>query len=139
MLLTSPHDFSDSDTMLSKDDDFLVVATKVTPPPVVFSPFTAKMEVEVGPLLNISQFSMPKVQIFGRGRLLKPFVHEQTMKIAGDGNCLFWAISYAISNSEQYHAHVRREICNFIETYDKDLKLLMEKGRGKMYIEGSGM
>ena len=115
-------DFSDSDTMLSEDDDFLVVATKVTPPqPVVFSPLTAEMQVEVGPLFNISQFSMAKVQIFGRGRLLKPFVHAQAMKIAGDGSYLFCAISYAISNSEQYHAHVRREICNFIETYDKVL------------------
>ena len=133
-------DFSDSDTMLREDDDFLVVATKVTPPQsVVFSPLTAEMQVEVGPLLNISQFSMPKVQIFGRGRLLKPFVHAQIMKIAGDDNCLFQAISYAISNSEQYHALVRREICNFIETYDKDLKPLMKKGQGKMYIEGSGM
>ena len=68
-----------------------------------------------------------------------PFVHAQTMKIMGDGNCLFLAISYAISNSEQYHAHVRREICNFIETYDKGLKPLMKKGQGKTFIEGSGM
>ena len=43
------------------------------------------------------------------------------------------------SNSEQYHADVRREICNFIETYDKDLKPFIKKGQGKMYIEGSGM
>ena len=58
-------DFSDSDNMLSEDDDILVMATKVTPPqPFVFSPLTAKTQVEVGPLLNISQFSMPKVQIF---------------------------------------------------------------------------
>ena len=49
-------DFSDSDTMLSEDDDFLVVATKVTPPqPVVFSPLTAETQVEVVLLLNISQ------------------------------------------------------------------------------------
>ena len=74
---------------------------------------------------------MPKVQIFGRGRLLKLFAHAQTVKIAGDGNCLFQATSYTISNSEQYHAHVGREICNFIKTYDNDLKPLMKKAKGK--------
>ena len=87
--------------MLSDDDDFLVVATKVTPlQPVVFSPLTAETQVEVRPLLNIFQFSIPKVHFFGKGRLLKPFVHAQTLKIAGDCNCLFEAISYGISNIE---------------------------------------
>ena len=131
---------SDSESMLSEDDDFLVVATKVTPPqPVVFSPLIAETQVEVGPLWNILRFSMPKVKIFGKGRLLQLFVHAQTMNIARDGNCLFQAISYEISYSEQYHAHVRREICNFIETYDMDLKPFIRKSQGKTYIEGSGM
>ena len=75
---------------------------------------------------------------FWTGIPLKPFVHAQTMKIARDGNSLFQAISDGIGNSEQYHAHVRREICNFIETYDKDLKLFIKKGKGKTYIEGGG-
>ena len=39
----------------------------------------------------------------------------------------------------KYHDHVRREICNFIETYDKDLKPFIKKGQGKTYIEGSVM
>ena len=134
------HEVSNSDSMLSNDDDFLVVAIKVTPPqPVVFSPLTAETQVEVRPLLNILWFSIPKVKFFGRGRLLKPFVHAKTLKIAGDGNCLFQAISYGISNTELYHTHVRREICNFIEMYDKDLKQFIKKGQGKMYIEGSQM
>ena len=32
---------------------------------------------------------------------------------------------------ELCHTHVRREICNFIETYDKDLKLFIKKGQGR--------
>ena len=31
------------------------------------------------------------------------------------------------------------KICNFIKTYDKDLKPFIKKDQGKMYIEGSGM
>ena len=136
MCKAQKHEVSNSDSMLSDDDNFLVV----TPPqPVVFSPLTAETQVEVRPLLNILRFAIPKVQFFGMGRLLKPFVHAKTLKIAGDGNCLFWAISYGISNTELYHTHVRREICNFIETYDKDLKLFIKKGQGKKYIEGSQM
>ena len=132
------HEVSNSDSMLSDDDDFLVVATKVTPlQPVVFSPLTAETQVEAGPLLNILQFSIPKVQFFGRGKLLKPFVHAKTLKITGHGNCLFQAINYGINSTELYHTHVRREICNFIEMYDKDLKLFIKKGQGKMYKEGS--
>ena len=139
MCKTQKHEVSNSDIILS-NDDFLVVATKVTPPqPVVFSPLTAETQVEVGPLLNILCFAIPKVQFFGMGRLLKPFVHAKTLKIAGDGNCLFRVISYGISNTELHHTHVRREICNFIETYDKDLKLFIKKGQGKKYIEGSWM
>ena len=134
------HEVSSSNSMLSNDDDFLVVAIKVTPPQfVVFSPLTVETQVEVGPLMNIFQFSIPRVQFFGRGRLLKPFLYAKTLKIAGDGNCLFWAISYGISKTEIYHDHVRREICNFIETYDKDLKPFIKKGQGKTYIEGSQM
>ena len=140
MCKSQKHEVSDSDSMLSDDYNFLVVATKVTPQqPVVFSPLTAETQVEVGPLLNILHFAIPKVQFFGMGRLLKPFVHAKTLKIAGNGNCLFQAISYGISNTELYHTHVRREICNFIETYDKDLKPFIKKGQGKKYIEGSRM
>ena len=109
MCKAQKHEVSDSDSMLSDDDNFLVVATKVTPPqPVVFSPLTAGTQVEVRPLLNILRFAILKVQFFGMGRLLKPFVHAKTLKIAGDGNCLFQAISYGISNTELYHTHVRR-------------------------------
>ena len=134
MCKAQKHEVSDSDSMLSNDDNFLVVATKVTPlQPLVFSPLPAETQVEVGPLLNILCFATPKVQFFGMGRLLKPFVHAKTLKIAGDGNCLFQAIRYGISNMELYHTHVRREICNFIETYDKDLKLFIKKGQGKKY------
>ena len=62
------HEASNSDSMLSDDDNFLVVATKVTPPqPVVFSPLTAETQIDVRPLLNILPFSRPKVQFFGRG------------------------------------------------------------------------
>ena len=137
----SPKDaLSNSESMLSKDNDFLVVTSEVMPlQPVTFTPLNPPTQAEVRPLLNIFRICLPKVHIFRIGRLLKPFVHTHTRKIGGDGNCLFRAISYAVCNSEQYHLQVRREICNFIETYDHDLKPFIKLGKGKKYVESSGM
>ena len=58
---------SDSESMRNEDDDFWWWQQVTPPQPVVFSPLTAETQVEVGPLWNILWFSMPKVQIFGRG------------------------------------------------------------------------
>ena len=93
----SPKDeLSDSESMLSKDNDFLVVTSEVKPPQAVaFTPLTPQTQAEVRPLLNIFRFCLPKVHIFGIGRLLKPFVHAHMQKI-GDGNSLLKAISYAV-------------------------------------------
>ena len=126
----SPEDeLSDSESLLSKDNDFLVVTSEVKPPQsVAFTPLSPQTQAEVRPLLNIFRFCLPKVHIFGIGRLLKPFVLAHVWKIGGDSNCLFRAISYAVYNSEQYHLQVRREICNFIETYDHDLKPFIKMG-----------
>ena len=137
----SPKDeLSDSESKLSEDNDFLVVTSEVQPPqPLAFTRLTPQTQAEVRPLLNIFRFCLSKVHIFRIGRLLKPFVHAHTQEIAGDGNCLFRVISYAVCNSEQYHPQVWREICNFIETYNHDLKLLIKTGEGKKYVESSGM
>ena len=68
------HEVSNSDSMISNDDDFLLVASKVTPPqPVVFSPLTGETQVEIGPLLNIFRFSLPKVQFFWKGETIETF------------------------------------------------------------------
>ena len=64
---------SDSESMLSDNDDFLVVATKVTPQqPVVFSPLTAETQVEVGPLLNIFVFHTQS-SLFWKGETIETF------------------------------------------------------------------
>ena len=91
LTIESPKDeLSDSESMLSENYDFLVVTSEVTPPqPVAFTPPAPQTQAEVRSLLNIFRFCLPKVHIFGIGRLLKPFVHTQTREIGGDGNCLF--------------------------------------------------
>ena len=51
--------------------------------------------------------------------LLKPFLNEQQRKacrVLGDGNCLFRALSKALSGVEDYHTHLRKAIAEFEET-----------------------
>ena len=51
--------------------------------------------------------------------LLKPFLNEQQRKadrVLGDGNCLFRALSKALSGVEDYHPHIRKAIAEFEET-----------------------
>ena len=55
-------------------------------------------------------------------------------KIKGDGNCYFRAISYSICGEEIYHADIMNAVCDFISTFDADLKPFLVKGKGKEYI-----
>ena len=51
--------------------------------------------------------------------LLNSFLNEQQRKVnsvLGDGNCLFRALSKALSGLEDYHPHIRRAISEFEET-----------------------
>ena len=50
--------------------------------------------------------------------LLKPFLNEQQRKayrVLGDHNCLFRALSKALSGVEDYHTHLRKAIAEFEE------------------------
>ena len=64
-----------------------------------------------------------------------PTVH----KIKGDGNCYFCAISYSICGEERYYAVIRNAVCDFISTFDGDLKPFLTRGKGKEYIQKSKM
>ena len=87
MCKSQKHEVSNSDSMLSDDDDFLVMATKVTPlQPVVFSPLTTETQVEFRPLLNILHFAIPRVQLFGMGRL------ETFCTCKNTKNCWRWQL-----------------------------------------------
>ena len=75
----------------------------------------------MGPLVQITSFcaSIQSMQVGGTCTQGKaPNVH----KIKGDGNCYFHAISYSICGEERYYAAIRNAICDFISTFDGDLK-----------------
>ena len=59
--------------------------------------------------------------------------------IKGDSNCYFRPISFILSSTEDFHADVSREVCNFIEIFDGDLGLFLKSGQGKEYLCTSDM
>ena len=65
--------------------------------------------------------------------------HPISVKIKGDENCYFRAISYSICGEEIYHADIRNAVCDFIFTFDADLKPFLVKGKGKEYVLKSNM
>ena len=64
-----------------------------------------------------------------------PRVHQ----IREDGYCYFHAISYSICGEERYYAAIRNAVCDFISTFDGDLKLFVTRGKGKEHIQKSKM
>ena len=52
-------------------------------------------------------------------------------------NCYFHAISYSICGEERYYAAIRNAVCDFISTFDGDLKPFLTRGKGKEYIQKS--
>ena len=102
-----------------------------------FRPLSESSRQEVGSLVQITNFGQyPKYVLDGTCTHCKAPI---SAKIKGDGNCYFRAISYSICGEEIYHADIRNAVCDFISTFDADLKPFLAKGKGKEYILKSNM
>ena len=123
---------------LDSDDEFTVEVWSVRKAQNwPFRPLSDTSRQEVGPLVQITSFGQyPKYAVGGlctQGKA--PTVH----KIKGDGNCYFHAISYSICGEERYYAAIRNAVCDFISTFNGDLKPFLTRGKGKEYIQKSKM
>ena len=123
---------------LDSDDEFTVEVWSVSKAQNwPFRPLSDTSRQEVGPLVQITSFGQyPKYAVGGlctQGKA--PTVHQ----IRGDGNCYFHAISYSICGEERYYAAIRNAVCDFISTFDGDLKPFLTRGKGKEYIQKSKM
>ena len=70
-------------------------------------------------------------------------VHKEgpplSRRIKGDGNCYFRAVSFYLCGEEDYYADICKAVCDFISTFDDDLKPFIKKGKGKEYLLKSKM
>ncbi|XP_062606132.1 uncharacterized protein LOC134267940 [Saccostrea cucullata] len=61
-------------------------------------------------------------------------------EIEGDGNCFFRAISYSLTNSENYHQHLRKAVCQHLLKYEKKFQQFMRcEGSLRSYLLSSEM
>ena len=132
---TVPQDELES---LDSDDEFNVEVWSVSKAQNwPFRPLSESSRQEVGPLVQITNFGQyPKYVLGGTCTQGKAPI---SAKIKGDGNCYFRTISYSICGEEIYHADIRNAVCDFISTFDADLKPFLVKGKGKEYILKSNM
>ncbi|KAL7383680.1 hypothetical protein ABVT39_015882 [Epinephelus coioides] len=65
----------------------------------------------------------------------------ETKSIAGDGNCFFRALSYAISGSENGHMKLRRGIVQHLETHAAEFHNYLRAGRSSIpdHLNSSNM
>ena len=49
-------------------------------------------------------------------------VNPCTIDVAGDGNCLFRALSFCVSGKEQYYDRLRAQICRFMKNNEKKME-----------------
>ena len=105
-----------------------------------FNPLTRSSREEVGPLVQITKFAdIPYAHI---GQELKGLPRFRE-RMKGDGSCYFRAISFAISETQEYHDNVRRAICDYIETFPGRLNAVLQNAHdvrsGHEYIQKSEM
>ena len=123
---------------LDSDDKFTVQVWSVSKAQNwPFRPLSDTSRQEGGPLVQITSFGQyPKYAVGGictQGKA--PTVNQ----IRGDGNCYFCAISYSVCGEERYYAAIRNAACDFISTFDGDLRPFLIRGKGKEYIKKSKM
>ena len=131
---------SDMETteILDSDDEFSMEAwseTKALNWP--FNPLTESSCQTVGPLVQVTRFGdYPKYVLGGMCTQGRP---PLSRRIKGDGNCYFRAVSFYLCGEEDYYADICKAVCDFISTFDDDLKPFIKKGKGKEYLLKSKM
>ena len=78
------------------------------------------------------------LQVQQQVRIPKMFL-PLSRRIKGDGNCYFRPVSFYLCGEEDYYIDIHKAVCDFISTFDDDLKPFMKKGKGKEYLLKSKM
>uniref|UniRef100_A0A914X2M4 OTU domain-containing protein n=1 Tax=Plectus sambesii TaxID=2011161 RepID=A0A914X2M4_9BILA len=99
--------------------DALIIDVVITDRELRFKPPTKGfMIINSSPLdIHRNEIVHPKIstaRMFNRTAAPKP---KNIRKIVADGNCLFRAFSFCLTDSESHHLTVRRIICDYMEFY----------------------
>ena len=107
---------------------------------IEFMPITDNIQKYVGVQFRIidEKFEeMPKYIFDGIVKGLKP--PRYVFRIVDNGNCLFRAIVFILTESEEMHFTVRQGVRDYVEIYYQDLQPFCNFSNGESYIKESEM
>ena len=101
----------------------------------IFNPNTENSQNFMCSLIGLPLMSKHKIQ---HPKMIKKSCPAKIHKITGDGNCLFRALSYAITGRQIYHGLIRQKILNHMSEIENLLYPHMNMPV-KIYFAQSGM
>ena len=107
--------FLDEQVTISTNNSNDVTVVYTEPSPILkFSPLNSASREECGPLVHIHNCGIIQYTNIGQELIGEP---RNVYKVAGDGNCYFRYISYALSGSEDHHESICNVLCNYISWF----------------------
>ena len=100
-----------------------------------FSPITGVSQKFLSAKINLPLIHAVQHNLEQRAYLGPP---SKTIKINGDGNCLFRALSYAITGRQTYHEIIRMKIIQHMKSIENDLRPHLNCSLDK-YLQSSKM
>ena len=107
--------FMDEQVTVSTNNSNDVIIVHTEPSPILkFSPLNSASREECGPLVHIHncgiiQYTNSSQELIGEPR--------NVYKVAGDRNCYFRCIPYALSGTKDHHESICNVLCNYISWF----------------------
>ena len=118
----------------SSDEDIMIVR-EYNPEAIFFRPLELEHQKTICTKLKLTLRNKNMIHTEVGYRLDLEQYAPKIRRVRGDGNCLFRALSVAVTGYETAHAKIRQLICSHIELFGT----LDNSGDGSRYLEESGM
>nr|XP_034320143.1 uncharacterized protein LOC117687529 [Crassostrea gigas] len=120
---------SKGNNKMLKNDDFMILSHEIER--FMFLPLNEDVKRNLCeqlnvPLMCIENEHIPQVV---EKELTSPATEKE---IIGDGNCFFRAVSYSVSNSEDFHSSIRSAVCGHMMTNQELFKTFLRNGEGSI-------
>ena len=107
--------FLDEQVTMSTNNSNDVTIFHTEPSPILkFSPLNSASREECGPLVHIHNCGIIQYTNIGQELIREP---RNVYTIAGDGNCYFRCISYALSGTEDHCESIHNVLCDYISWF----------------------
>ena len=107
--------FLDEQVTVSTNNSNDVIVVHTEPSPILkFSPLNSASREECGPLVHIHNCGIIQYTNISQELIGEP---RNVYKVAGDRNCYFRCISYALPGTEDHHESIHNVLCDYISWF----------------------